>query len=109
MRSRGVGTHGEPTGNGPQESQWRQEAENTANSTDTTKGQKMGRKVAGFITLVTATLVLGFGGHAAQSGMLQADNQNPTGTTSLLADNQNPTGTTVILADNQNPTVIVAG
>ncbi|GGU87904.1 hypothetical protein GCM10010260_21870 [Streptomyces filipinensis] len=69
----------------------------------------MGRKVAGFIGLIAATLVLGYGGHTVQPGMFQADNQNPTGVTTVLADNQNPTGTTtVVLADNQNPTVIAA-
>ncbi|GAA3146576.1 hypothetical protein GCM10010521_37160 [Streptomyces rameus] len=81
----------------------------------------MGRKVAGFIALIAATLVLGFGGHAIEQGVqansqdltgvtsVLADNQKPTDVTVVPADNQKPTGTTVVLADNQKPTVIVAG
>ncbi|MFF9767200.1 hypothetical protein ACIGXF_09075 [Streptomyces sp. NPDC053086] len=64
----------------------------------------MGRKVAGFITLIAATLVIGFGGHAIESGAAQADNQKPTSVPTVLADNQKPTDTTVVLADNQKPT-----
>ncbi|MET7699937.1 MULTISPECIES: hypothetical protein [unclassified Streptomyces] len=71
----------------------------------------MGRKLAGFIGLVAATLVLGLGG-SVEAGVTQiqqgmqhqlADSQGPT---SVLADSQGPT---VVLADSQGPTVIVAG
>ncbi|MYX98000.1 hypothetical protein GT045_25110 [Streptomyces sp. SID486] len=81
----------------------------------------MGRKVAGIVALIAATLVLVLGGHAIGSGAAQADNQKPTGVPTVLADNQKPTdvtpvpaddqkstGSTVVLADNQKPTAVVA-
>ncbi|WP_251094774.1 hypothetical protein [Streptomyces sp. Caat 7-52] len=58
--------------------------------------------------MIAATLVLGYGAQAVESGVSQADSQDRTGVSSVLADNQKPTKTTVLLADNQKPTVIVA-